>query len=391
MPTPFDYEWGSLADPSITYDAYDPTSGQTFQDYMSGITSAGSVYDYYSFESDVDALSGYNQEELLDYMAAYGYEWLLGDDYNLPVGAQETFDELQTFIDEFSSQFTNLEAGYSPFPAFSSESYDHQAGIASAQEDAILESFNQDWLGQYDIMQQNLDALSTMHDLSNENMGKEYSRNMQKISNDQADYIRNQASASKGLSGAQGRSGLAGGSLARQEALLQKNISKTLRNINLQKQQAGQAYQMGLTDAADIYAENVSSMESSFYEDQEEAIFDLNQDLADIASEFEIMAGTMYENWYEDLIGAVGTFALTDPTITIGDWEYDWSPFGIDFDPETAANYIGPDPNFICGPTGEDECMNTTDGWGACPSGQYFSHYCNKCINEYSSASDPCD
>ena len=162
---------------------------------------------------------------------------------------------------------------------------------------------------------------------------------------------------------------------------MQQNISKSLYNINIQKERAHQAYQTGLTSAGDLYNQNVSDLQDTFYEDLAEDTLDLNKTLGEIADQFTQTANTMYENWYIELLQQAGTFAQTGAEVEIGDWSYDWSPFGLDFDPSSAVSYTGPSTTAVCGPNGDQECMPPMDG---CGSGEYFSQYCNACVDAFS-------
>lgn len=390
MPNPFEYGWGGIDDPTADASVYDPSGGEAnFYPWLNTV-GYGSVYDYYSFASDQDELSNLSTLELAEYMASYGYEYLENENFFLPGGLSGEVDT-DALINEFVSNFTSLggDVDYSPFAAFDDTYITQEAAIATAQQQALLDSFETSQGGDWEVLQAQLSALETMNEYSISNMERDYGRDMMRISDSQDQFLNSQMAPSQQMKKSMGRSGLSGGRLSRQASLMKENIANSLQQINLQKRRAQQEYTTNLSTSSDLYTSQQTDFEDDFYANLNTAQQDLDFDLDNIANQFNASVNSMYDDWYVNLLSSVGTFGATDPTVTVGDYEYDWSPFGLDFDPSDAVNYIGPDPNHTCGPTGEDECTNTYGDMegtvdNPCPGNWYFSNYCNSCVDPMS-------
>jgi hypothetical protein len=311
--------------------------------------------DWWSYSSDVDALSDLNQEELALALGVYGFEYL----EDLGWDNVETAVEAAGGIDALGELFAEQYGGN--IPAFSTEVLDYQSAEFAAQEASIWASYANWEESQLSLLAEELEQLGINYLTNDYTQSRDYKNTLKNLTASEADYLRGQIEQTRSLSNKRGRSGLGGGTLAGLEAKAGKSIRNQLDQIQAQRDNARRAYQLGQTSAAELYEMNAQNLVESFQQIQAGQLLNLEDTIDSLVSEFELDAGAAYSGWYLDLIDQMSTLDIFEPGVTVGDYLFDWSPFGMGAGDPDAVGYSPCAPGQSWDPSlndGEGDCVD---------------------------------
>ena len=332
-------ESGNLIEDPWGFQQFMP-EGMSFMEYMQsgGMSDAMAntgqqSYDWYSYSSPGDELSGLSQDQLAQVLGEYGFEYLEGMD----VEAVQAALEAAGGVDALGALFAEQYGG--AIPEWSSEGLNLQADVYAAQEASMWAAYA-DWeTSQMGILQEELEQLGLNYLTGDYNQLREYQNTISNLSDSEADFIRSQIQSTKGMRSQQGRSGLSGGTLGGRSNKAMQSIANQLDQIQFQKNTATTAYQLGVDNASDLYQMSAGNLVTGFQTSQANQIASLEDSIEALVSQFELTAGQAYSDWYVDLIDQMADLDIYTPDITVGEDIFEWNPFGIGVGNEEAVGY----------------------------------------------------